>query len=203
MTHQHLSMELLLAVRDGERSEPAQAAAHAHLASCAQCRAELDRLHQRTALLRALPEMKPARNGFPAIQRRLADDRRHRWQRRFAVAGLAAAASLALAVVGGDLVRPETLDASQQLETAMSRSEILERTLNAWQPETRAMDSRTAQIVIELEDRIALVDGQLERSNRLAENERLAEQVALWQERVGLMSALVDVHLTKATNVGL
>jgi len=197
MSQEHLSMELLLAVRDGERSEPEQVAAHAHVASCEACRAELDRLHQRTAMLRALPTLTPARNAFPAVQRQLAEDLRHRWQRRFAMGGLAAAAALAIAVVGNDLARPAELDASEQLETAMSRSQVLERTLNAWRPETRAMDARTAEIVIQLEDRIAEVDGRLERARRLA------EQVELWQERVGLMSALVDVHLTKATNVDL
>src|SRR5690606_37539370 len=194
---EHLSMELLLAVRDGERSEPEQVAAHAHVASCDACRSELDRLHQRTAMLRALPTLAPARSAFPAVQRQMADDLRHRWQRRFAIGGLAAAAALAIAVVGNDLAHPAELDASEQLETAMTRSEVLERALNAWRPETRAMDAHTAEIVIELEDRIADVDGRLERARRLA------EQVELWQERVGLMSALVDVHLTKATNVGL
>jgi len=197
MSQEHLSMELLLAVRDGERSEPEQVAAHAHVASCEACRSELDRLHQRTAMLRALPTLTPARSAFPAVQRQMADDLRHRWQRRFAIGGLAAAAALAIAVVGNDLAHPAELDASEQLETAMTRSEVLERALNAWRPETRAMDAHTAEIVIELEDRIADVDGRLERARRLA------EQVELWQERVGLMSALVDVHLTKATNVGL
>lgn len=197
MSQEHLSMELLLAVRDGERSEPEQVAAHAHVASCEACRSELDRLHQRTAMLRALPTLTPARSAFPAVQRQMADDLRHRWQRRFAIGGLAAAAALAIAVVGNDLAHPAELDASEQLETAMTSSEVLERALNAWRPETRAMDAHTAEIVIELEDRIADVDGRLERARRLA------EQVELWQERVGLMSALVDVHLTKATNVGL
>jgi hypothetical protein len=85
----------------------------------------------------------------------------------------------------------------------MSRSEMLERTLTAYRPESRMMDTRTAQVIIALEDRIAAVDARLSRAASLDRNRRLAEQVSLWQERVGLMSALVDVHLSKATNVDL
>ena len=203
MTQDHLSMELLLAVRDGDRSEPALLAAHEHVGACAVCQAELDRLHQRTARLKALATLEPARNQFPAVRARLADDRRLHWQRRLAFGGLAAAATLTLSVVGYDLVRPARLDASAQLETAMTRSETLEQTLTAYRPESRVIDTRTAQVVIELEDRIAAVDARLARVASLDRDKRLAEQVSLWQERVGLMSALVDVHFSKATNVDL
>lgn len=203
MNHLHLSMEQLLAVRDGDRSEPALVAAHDHVADCAACRTELDRLHQRTARLKALATMEPARNQFPAVRTRLADDRRHQWQRRLAIGGLAVAATLAITVVGGDLVRPNRLDASAQLETAMTRSQVLEQALTAYRPESRVIDTRTAQVVIELEDRIAAVDARLARVPSLDRDKRLAEQVSLWQERVGLMSALVDVHFSKATNVDL
>jgi len=85
-------MELLIAVRDGDRSEPGYAAARQHADGCAACRAELDRLHQRTAQLRALATLEPAHSAFPAVRQRLEADRRHRWQRRLSWAGLAAAA---------------------------------------------------------------------------------------------------------------
>ena len=203
MSTEHLTMEQLLAVRDGDRSEPGLIAAHEHAATCAACGAELDRLHQRTARLKALATLEPARNQFPAVRARLADDRRHQWQRRLAIGGLAAAATLAISVVGYDLVRPTQLDASAQLETAMTRSQVLEQTLTAYRPDSRVIDTRTAQVVIELEDRIAAVDARLARVASLDRDKRLAEQVSLWQERVGLMSALVDVHFSKATNVDL
>jgi hypothetical protein len=178
-------------------------AAHEHVAGCQRCRTELERLHQRTARLKALATMEPARDQFPAVRARLADDRRHQWQRRFAIGGLAAAATLAISVVGYDLVRPQQLDASAQLETAMTRSQVLEQTLTAYRPESRVIDTRTAQVVIEIEDRIAAVDARLARVASLDRSKRLTEQVSLWQERVGLMSALVDVHFSKATNVDL
>jgi hypothetical protein len=203
MTHGHLSMEALLAVRDGDRSEPGFAEAHRHASTCAHCQAELDRLHQRTARLRSLAELAPSADQFPAVRARLDADRRHAWQRVAAIGGLAAAAALAIVLVGSDLVRPQALDASEQLEAAMSRSQLLEQTLHDYDPNQRVVDGRTIALIIDLEDRIARVDARLQQVAHLDPSRRLETEVALWQERVGLMSALVDVHLTKATNVDL
>ena len=66
------------------------------------------------------------------------------------------------------------------------------------------VDGHTARIAGVLEDRIAEVDEQLQ----AAELERSAaahdrELLQLWRERVGLLDALVDVHVTRASNVGL
>lgn len=203
MTSPHLTMAQLIAVRDGDRSEPELAAAHRHAEHCASCRAELERLHQRTARLRALTRLEPDTDQFPVVMARLAADRRHWRHRVAAVTGLAAAAALAITVVGADLVAPPALDASEQLRTAISRSQLLERTLSDYNPEQRVLDGRTIEVVIQLEDRIAAVDARLQEIGRLERGKRLPAEVALWQERVGLMSALVDVHLTKATNVDL
>ena len=54
----HLSMDQLLALRE-PGSEPGAAAARRHVEACAECAAELDRLHQRVARLRALPTLRP------------------------------------------------------------------------------------------------------------------------------------------------
>ncbi len=199
----HLSMDELIAVRDGDRSEPALVEAHRHHESCATCRAELDRLHQRTARLRALATLEPDTDQFPVVVARLAADRRHVRHRLTAIAGLAAAAILAVGVIGHDLVRPPELDASEQLQTAITRSQALEQALSEYRPDQRVVDARTVQVIIELEDRIARVDARLQDLATVERSERLPTEVALWQERVGLMSALVDVHLTKATNVDL
>lgn len=198
----HLTMEELLAVRDGDRSEPAFASAALHLEQCATCRAELDALHQRTARIRALATVAPATDQFPAIRARLVWAQQRR-RRLFSFAGMAAAAALVLAVVGQDLIAPPALDAEDQIATAISRSQALEQELHEWAPDSRVMDGRTALVVIELEDRIAAVDARLQAVARLDRQERLEREISLWQERVGLMNALVDVHLTKANNVDL
>ena len=67
----------------------------------------------------------------------------------------------------------------------------------------RVIDGRTAKLVIQLEDRIADLDAQLADVATLERELRMQREVLLWQQRVGLMNALVDVHVTKASNVGL
>jgi len=63
----HLSMDQLIALRDDDRSEPGNAEALGHFADCQHCQGELDRLHQRTARLRALP---PRRRTTSSIKSR-------------------------------------------------------------------------------------------------------------------------------------
>ncbi|MEO8480054.1 MAG: hypothetical protein ABI542_10535 [Gemmatimonadota bacterium] len=203
MTDRHLGMGELLAVRDNDRSEPGFVLAHQHAANCEPCRREVERLHQVTARLRALATLESQTDQFPAIRARLHWEHRQRWTRRIGGIGVAAAAILAVALVGNDLARPPALDAEQQIDSLMSRSERLEQTLRAWRPEARMLDGHTVEIVLELEDRIADVDHRLQGTNRLQETDRRSHEAALWQERVGLMNALVNVHITKATNVDL
>jgi hypothetical protein len=65
------------------------------------------------------------------------------------------------------------------------------------------LDGRTAGIAQELEDRIATVDRELEMADLLEQRARDEQVLKLWRERVGLLDALVDVHVTRASNVGL
>ena len=203
MTASHLSMDQLLAVRDGDRSEPAFAEAHLHAADCSRCAAELDRLHQRTARLRALPTLAPVESQYPAVRERLTWQRKQSRQRLLAALTLTTAAALLLAVVGRDLIRPTRLDAEQQIATAMTSSQQLERALRQIKPDERVLDGRTAQVVVQIEDRIAGLDAQLADVATLQRELRLQREAQLWQERVGLMNALVDVHVTRASNVDL
>lgn len=198
----HLTMAELLALRDGDRSEPAFAAAAHHLDRCTACRDELDALHQRTARLRALGGVAPGSDQLVRFQDHL-NLRQIRRRRVISLVGMAAAAILVLGVVGRNLMVPSTLDAEQRIASAISDSQQLEQTLRNWAPDSRVMDGRTALVVIEIEDRIAAVDAQLQVAARLRRQQRIEREVSLWQERVGLMNALVDVHLTKANNVDL
>src|SRR6185295_17695987 len=94
----HLTMEQLLAVRE-PGLEPGVAGWRDHAAACDLCRAELERMDQRVARLRALPALKPSRNRFAEIRAGAqAERRRKRWT-LVSVSGLGLAASIALAVV--------------------------------------------------------------------------------------------------------
>ena len=202
----HLTMEQLLALRE-PGSEPGAAAAREHVEGCAACAAELDRLHQRVARLRALPTLAPARDRWPEIQARRRGERRTLVLRRAGLATVAMAASLAgLALLrpAAEPVSPPTGVVASELAEVKENSQALEGVLQAYNLEGRVVDGHTARIAGVLEDRIAEVDQQLQ----AAELERSAaahdrELLQLWRQRVGLLDALVDVHVTRASNVGL
>lgn len=198
----HLTMDALLSLRE-PGVEPGDAAAREHLEGCSQCRAELERLDQRVARLRALPALKPARDRWPAVAARATSERRIRRLRTGGLAGLAAAASIALALGVAPLLRPAEGPGAGRIAEMMARSRALETALHRYDPESRVLDGRTAGIAQELEDRIARVDRELEMTELLELQAREAERLRLWRERVGLLDALVDVHVTRASNVGL
>lgn len=196
----HLSMDQLVALRE-PGAEPGTATAREHLASCAACQAELQRLDQRVARLKALPALRPARDQWAAVNSRAAAARRVRRLRWAAVGGLAAAAALTLVVLQR---RTETAQVTTAvaIDDVMARSNQLERVLEAYNPDARVTDGVTARVAGELEDRIAVLDRQLNTVQMLDARTRDAALLRLWQERVGLLDALVDVHLTRASNVG-
>ena len=197
----HLSMDALLSLRE-TGLEPGDAAARDHLQECAVCRAELERLHQRVARLKALPALRPSRDRWPQMAARVSAERRERRMRIGGLIGLATAASIALAAtLGAPASGPQA--GNQEILQAMERSQALESALSQYDPDGRVLDGRTAGIAEELEDRIARVDHELEMAE-LQERRRGDDQLLkLWRERVGLLDALVDVHVTRASNVGL
>ncbi len=197
----HLSMDALVSLRE-PGSEPGHAAAREHLNQCAHCQAELQRLHQRVAQLKALPTLRPSRDRWPETRARFKADRRRRRTRVAGLTGLAMAASVALAIAVGDLSRPADLT-TEQLNQAMERSQVLEGALSEYNPSARVLDGRTARIAGALEDRIARVDRQLEATELLRQQATDRDLLKLWRERVGLLDALVDVHVTRASNAGL
>jgi hypothetical protein len=198
----HLTMEQLVALRDAG-SEPGTAESQAHIQTCAACAAELDRLHQRVARLRALPTLRPPRDQFAVVAARVRQDRRQRFVRRAGIGALALAASLLLVVVGRDVMAPQAANASDQLTAVMAESATLEQALRQLRSSQQVTDAYTTRAAASLEDRIAELDHQLEAAQLQQSPAARNELIPLWRERVGLMDALVDVHLTRAHNVGL
>jgi DNA repair exonuclease SbcCD ATPase subunit len=197
----HLTMDVLVSLRE-PGNEPGQSTAREHLNGCPHCQAELDRLHQRVARLKALPTLRPARDRWPETRARFKAERQRRRTRMVGFTGLAAAASVAAILTVGDLSRPNELT-SEQLSQVMERSQVLEGALNEYNPEARVLDGRTARIAGELEDRIARLDRQLEMAELQQQQATDQDLLKLWRERVGLLDALVDVHVTRASNAGL
>ena len=200
----HLTMEQLLALRE-PGLEPGVQGWRDHATACELCRAELDRMDQRVARLRALSTLAPARHRFAEIRTRAEADRRRRRMVVVSLGGLALAATVALAVVltpGPAPAPAPTLAEQQELEDIIARSQSLEGAIQAYNPEQRVTDGRTAVVAASLEDRLARIDGQLQLVDYLDQKVRQQEALRLWRERVGLLNALVDVHATRARAVG-
>ncbi len=195
MNDRHATMEELLALRDGEGSEWCRE----HQASCAACSAELFRLEQLRARLKALPAFVPPRDLWAGIAAQAKRERRSRWLR--AATGIAAA--LVLTGLTAVALRPKPVDTATgqaTLDRAMARSQALEQTLKALGPEQQSLNGDAARVVAELEDRLSRIDAQLGQPGVWSGQGGAAD---LWQERAGVLGALVDVHTTRAAMAGL
>ena len=190
----HCTMDDLLALQAGD----AAVWARQHVDACASCQAELEALYQRVARLKALPALRPARDRWPAVRATILAGRLRR-RGRWGLGGLAAAATLAGLIV---LRAPKPLDAAE-LARVKQQSATLEQALGRYDPDCRVMSGRAAVLAAALEDRIALIDGELARIGPPEDQGRASALVNLWQQRVDLMERLVRVRVTRAAYVGL
>lgn len=198
--NRHLTMEELLSLRDGDTGHTVRA----HLDACPDCAREHDRLGQRMGALRALGTRRPPRDRWPVVKAQLSADRRRQGIRRGAVAVTAVAASLILAIglkpaTSGDK-DPTAAAVPASIATFQTQSQQLEALLASYGPDGRVMDGRTAAVIADLEDRIALVDAGLMQARRV--NAPTHDVADLWRGRVQLMDALVNAHVARASYVG-
>ncbi|HUP93189.1 MAG TPA: hypothetical protein VM074_13155 [Solimonas sp.] len=142
--------------------------------------------------LQQLPDHDPPPGGWEALQRRL-PTAPGRSRRRAMYSGFALAASLALAL-GLALLRPgpdATAPASAadpELVQLMQQSRTLEANLAQLKPQVSVWSSGLAADSARLENDLAVVDLQLNYAEEPAGARRL------WQNRVQLMSQLVQTH---------
>ncbi|UCF19686.1 MAG: hypothetical protein JSU87_17510 [Gemmatimonadota bacterium] len=200
----HLEMDELLALRDGEGG----ASARAHVEACEGCQQELERLYQVRAQLRALSGFAPPRGLWPRVARHVRRRRRLRRRLGYGAVGLAAAAALAGVYVVNDATRgppAEPLEAwvieaeSQDLGPMISRSRELESLLQTYRPASQVYDAPTALAVSVLEDRILLLDRLLSDSRQLGVKRELLRD--LWGERVETLETLVNLELAEPETV--
>lgn len=191
----HCTMDELLAIRDGQGSQGALR----HLDECDECCHELELLHQRVAALKALPSLRPPRDRWSVVRDEVLAQRA-RTRRRFGGwLTAAAAASVALAIGLGGLVTPAAQE-PDPLAELVSEAQMLERALRTMRPETRVLTGRIAGAVAALEDRLELLDVRFKQ----ARVQRLSREkvMVLWQERIDLMDALVNVHARPVILIG-
>ena len=194
----HPSSDELIALRDGE----AHPEVEAHLASCPLCRQELDRLIRTAQALRNLPPLRPPSDSWPALKPQLEPPA---WSLR---AGSVWAALLMILLTGSFLIlrkQPPPMESpgmlkerqamKEQLEPLKARSRTLESALSGYRSRSPVLSGRTVGTIVYLEDGLAIVDLQLSLlQTQDAEPEKL---LRLWQERVRLLSALVELNATR------
>jgi hypothetical protein len=193
----HGTTDELLALRDGEGSGWTKA----HVEECVACAAELYRLEQVRSQLKALPMFAPPRDRWPMVAAMARAERRRRWAH--SAVGLATAAALTLLTVVA--LRPDgatgTAADGLALRGAMAQSAAMEQSLRELSPESRALPGSAAGVVADLEDRLSSIDAELSQPGTWrADPDRV---VGLWQNRAGVLSALVDVYTTRVALAGL
>ena len=191
----HGTSEELLALRDGEGS----AWVREHAGGCAACAAEVERLQQVRAQLRALPSFAPPRDLWPVVLEATRNDRRRGRISAWSSAVAAAAVVVLAFTVLHRSAAPAPVDVA--LQRAMAESATMERMFQSLHPDRRALSGQAAGVVADLEDQLAQVDAAL--NDTIAWRSDPARVAGLWKQRAGLLSALVDVHQTRATVAGL
>ena len=192
----HCTMDELLAIRDGQGSQ----AALRHLDECDECCHELELLHQRVAALRSLASLTPPRDRWPVVRSAVLAERARARRRFGGWMAAAVAASVAMAIGLGGLVSPAARK-PDPLAELVSQAQRLEEELRTLRPEIRVLSGRRAGVVAALEDRLELLDVHFEEARvRRLPTDRV---VVLWQERIDLMDALVNVHSRPVTLIGL
>ena len=193
----HLSLEELLAVRDGE----AAPAAVEHAAACASCAAELTAVGELKTRLSALPVKMPPHDLWPAVSEGARSERRGRRLRLggWVAAGLAAALTLTVGVRGSvEAWREAKL--ARETRALVAESQKLEQAIVEYGRGGRVVNGRTASVIADLEDRIAWIDARIGQLNRDRPSQAAID---LWQERVRLLDALASVQTTRVAYVGL
>jgi hypothetical protein len=189
----HPNLDQLLALRDGEGTVGVER----HVALCEQCRAEIEDLRATAAAMRDLPTIPPPEGSWEDIRRRLVTHRRRPADWRLGVAAAVLLALASAAVIwrfdsdGGDppgVEAGEVRDAVEQLESA---SRELELVLQEASLQSRVLSPRRAAMIVEIEDRIALVDLAISENHEQSPG---VHTVALWSDRVELLDALVTAR---------
>ena len=194
----HPNGDELLALRDGE-GPPGVAA---HVGACPTCAEELERLRATSAALRDLPPLRPPGDGWPAIREELQVGP----GARYLPVAIAALLLILLSASFFVLVRQappqepaavvsERQAAKEKIEPLKARSRTLESALASYKNRSQVVSGRMAGTMAYLEDGLAIVDLQI---SLLQTPEAEPDKVLrLWEERVRLLTALVELNSTR------
>lgn len=210
----HVSTEDLLKIRDGE---PVAAKIRIAVDDHHQLKAKVNYLQETQNALQSLPSLEPPSGMWEKIADASFGSSKSTWEwplRGMIAATVAVAAILVVmrspwvpefnATVPKTTIKVADTSLTQQLATStyaslVAESEGLERQLSQIGYQPRLISAGTTSTIVSLEDEIALVDAQLMYARTL----QPMQTEALWESRVGLMDALVNVRYTHSQLSGL
>lgn len=204
----HIRTEDLLKIRDGE---PVDAKIRVAVDSDHQLKADLDYLQETQDALQSLPALEPPSGIWESIAETSFDSSNssaRQWPLRSMIAATLAAV-VVLAVIrspqppefretiletNAEIADADSIQraATSTYDSLVAESEDLERQLNQIGYQPKLISAGTMSTIVSLEDEIALVDAQLMYARTL----QPMQTEALWETRVGLMDALVNVRYT-------
>lgn len=214
----HASLEQLIGLRD---DEPVALEVQQHVRGCSECARVLNELAAFRDSIAALADPPPPAEAWSRITANLQTETRPRrlplW---LPMAGAALAASVVTATVllynrpsgvepAGAVGTPSVAAVQAQaskpanLNQLMAQSRYLERAvLNLNDSGDQLLVSGgTASAIADLENRIALVDYEI--NNTAAQPRNEADLTRLWQQRVDLLQSLAAVRYVQVTSNGI
>ena len=196
----HLSEEQLIAYQDGESS--GRDAAAAHINSCAECRAELNRLAEMLAAYQALPVPDPGeeygRRVWQQIAPRLEQKRSRWWQvfiepRRLTAAALVAVLLLVAFLAGRVSKRVDHGEAALTAEQVRQRVLLLAVGEHLGRSEMVLMEIANAGPEGASVKQVNL-SSQRRRAEELLDENRLYRQTALQEGDTGIANVLDELE---------
>ena len=206
----HASLEQLIGLRD---EEPVSVEVQQHVRACTQCAAALNGLLTARERLTALADPLPPADAWQRIA--AASDRSRSRRLWLPAAGLSLAASVtAVALLVNLHVKPQparddtavvTPSGSQpaDVKQLMAQSRYLERAVLKLDgpADNMAVSADTASTVAALEDRIALVDYEINSAAGVPNDD--PHMVQLWKQRVDLLQSLAAVRYAQVADAGI
>lgn len=209
----HASIEQLIGLRD---EEPVSADVQQHVRACTQCAAALNGLLAARERVSGLADPLPSPDVWQRIV--VASERSARRRRWLPVAGMGVAASAAAVAVllmnlhlaqpkgQADLaVTPVTAAKPADVNQLMAQSRYLERAVLKLDDHADHMvvSAGTASTIAALEDRIALVDYEINTASGSGVGNDDPHVAQLWKQRVDLLQSLAAVRYAQVADAGI
>jgi hypothetical protein len=175
-----------------------------HVASCTFCARELDQMRSMASALKDLPPQRPPSDAWPSLRRELKVKPPAGWLPTAIAALLLVLLSASFVVLVRQAPPQEPASAvtekqaiKDKIEPLKARSRTLEGALATYKNRSQALSGRTAGTMAYLEDGLAIVDLQL--SLLQSPDAEPDKVLRLWEERVRLLTALVELNTTRGT----